>query len=67
MITFYITCIIYRNFPLERVPSIYQDEVIAEVVAAGFPEKVGVNPDQEIVEEPQVEETVEEQELVNAE
>lgn len=58
MITFYTTCIILRDFSFDRVPSIYKEQVKADVVAAGYPEKVGVYP-----EEP----TTDEQPVVNAE
>jgi len=44
MITFYTTCIILRDFSFDRVPSIYKEQVKADVVAAGYPEKVDVYP-----------------------
>lgn len=52
MITFYTTCIVLRDFSFDRVPSIYKEQVKAEVVAAGYPEKVGVYPVETPTEEP---------------
>ncbi|UMZ35537.1 hypothetical protein [Priestia megaterium] len=63
MITFYTTCIVLRDFSFDRVPSIYKEQVKAEVVAAGYPEKVGVYPEETPAEEP----TTDEQPVTNAE
>ncbi|MDN3365431.1 hypothetical protein QU577_27080 [Priestia megaterium] len=63
MITFYTTCIVLRDFSFDRVPSIYKEQVKQEVVAAGYPEKVGVYPEETPTEEPKTDE----QPLVNAE
>ena len=56
MITFYTTCIVLRDFSFDRVPSIYKEQVKAEVVAAGYPEKVGVYPEETPTEEPRTDE-----------
>ena len=54
MITFYTTCIVLRDFSFDRVPSIYKEQVKAEVVAAGYPEKVGVYPEETPPEDPEI-------------
>jgi hypothetical protein len=63
MITFYTTCIVLRDFSFERVPFIYKEQVKAEVVNAGYPEKVDVYPEETPTEEP----TIDEQPVENAE